>query len=320
MSLVPKFENEISHFFQSEKDVKVAVAVSGGSDSLALTLLCFDYLDKNCGKLVALTIDHGLREESSLEAEIVQKLLKDLQITHHILKWEGEKPKSNIQEEARIARYRLLTDFCNENGIKYLLTAHHEDDQAENFIIRAERGAGIYGLAGISKLTEINKIKIFRPLLNFNKKDLQDYLKERNINWIEDPSNNNLNFARVRARKLLAENPAWTKKLATISNNLAKTKEAIDFYVDKEASKLVRFVEDTAIFSCEEFNKLPQEIRFRMLEKLVQTIGKKNKPSRGERIGNLLEKLSAAESFKASTLGSCLIIKKKHEFIIKPEH
>ncbi len=320
MSFISKFEQEISSILGRQEGATIAVAVSGGSDSLALCLLSSNYFNKQGGKVIALTIDHGLRPESSIEANNLNKLFTKLQISHYILKWKGEKPKSNIQEKARLARYKLLTDFCHQHNIQFLLTAHHEDDQAENFIIRAERGAGIYGLAGITKIIEINKIKIVRPLLNFNKKDLQEYLREKKIQWVEDPSNLNPRFARVRARMFLAKNPQWTKKIASISNNLAKTKEAIEFYLNKAITDLVHFSENKALFAFKEFNALPQEIRFRMLEKLLQKIGNKDKPPRSERIEGLLIKLYSPDVFKASTLANCLIYKHKNECIIKPEY
>ncbi len=237
-----RFQVEISQLVDLTSNLNFAVAVSGGSDSLALCLLIDQWLKSKDSKLVAITIDHQLRPESSEEALQVQQLLNHYDIEHVIIPWLGVKPAGNIQEVARLARYKLLTDYCLQHGIDYLVTGHQQNDQAENFIIRADHGAGIYGLAGIPAITTYNNIKIVRPLLNFTKQELQDYLIERNIKWIEDPSNRNERFARVRVRKFLKNYPQWIKKLANISINLARTKEAVDYLLNQSIEKFVTFI------------------------------------------------------------------------------
>lgn len=301
-------------------DINIAVAVSGGSDSLALCFL-FNKLVKECGgNFCCVTIDHQLRRESSSEAQKVNEILSYHNIKHYIIPWVGEKPKANIQENARIARYKLLADFCKQHSIGYLATGHQKNDQAENFIIRIEHGSGIYGLSGIPQMTEINGVSVIRPLLKFSKDELQSFLMAEEIKWIEDPSNQNEHFARARIRKVLNQHPEFIDKIATASINLSRAKEVVEYMLQNSLSDLVNYPQSNrATFSFEKFNQLPQEIRFRMLSKLLQEIGGNLKSARGERIENLISKIEAGVAFKASTLGGCLISRKREQIIIMEE-
>ena len=302
------------------KGIRIAAAVSGGSDSMALCILLSRFVREYDGELHCITIDHRLRDSSSSEAIRVGKILESLNINHKILPWEGTKPKSNIQEEARLVRYNLLTDYCHQHGILYLSTGHQKNDQAENFIIRLEHGSGVYGLSGIPKLGEFNQIKIIRPLLEFTKEELQNFLESQNIGWIEDPSNKNEKFTRVKIRNILNKHPEWIDKLATVSKNLSRAKDCIEYMLNKAIEELVEIQHNCITIKQEEFNKLPQEIRFRMVTKLLQDFSKNQKPARGERIENLLAKIATGNAFKASTLSGCLISRKKDKIIIKLEN
>lgn len=301
------------------KNSKIAVAVSGGSDSLALCVLLNQFVKEYGGQLHCLTINHQLRNDSLSEAIKVGEILKELGINHHIIPWEGDKPKSNIQEEARIARYNLLTEYCHNHDISYLATGHQKNDQAENFIIRLEHGSGVYGLSGIPSIGEFNKIKIIRPLLSFTKQELQDFLISQNIEWVEDPSNQNEKFTRVKIRNILNQYPEWIDKLATVSNNLSKTKDCIEYFLNKSIAELVEHHSSYVAIKQEGFNELPQEIRFRMLTKLLQDFSSNPKPARGERLENLLAKIETGKAFKASTLSGCLVSRKKDNIIITLE-
>lgn len=297
----------------------IAVAVSGGSDSLALSLLMAKFAEENNINLHCITIDHQLRLESSKEAEQTKELLAKYNIKHITISWTGDKPKANIQEKARIARYKLLTEYCQKHNIKYLCTGHQKNDQAENFIIRAEHGSGLYGLAGIPKLNEFNKIQIIRPLLDFSKNELIDFLNKNHINWCEDPSNQNEKFTRVKIRKFLDKHSEWVDKLVALSDNLAHAKEAIEYIVNEKFLNLVNVDSNQATIKLADFNLLPQEIRFRLALRTLQLFYPENKPPRGERLDNLLKKIKDEKNFKASTLAGCLIAKKKDILIIKLE-
>jgi tRNA(Ile)-lysidine synthase len=184
-----------------ERAPHVAVGVSGGPDSLALTLLLAEWAHSRNGRVDALTIDHRLRPDSTSEAEQVGRWLAHLPgITHRILPWSEPKPQSGIQAAARDARYRLLAADCRDHAILHLCVAHHRDDQQETHRLRAGHGSGSLGLAGMSAARPLDGVRLLRPLLGVAKVELVDLLQARDQAWISDPSNRNPAFERVRLR------------------------------------------------------------------------------------------------------------------------
>lgn len=188
----------------------LAVAVSGGSDSLALLLLLRDWLGAKNGRLTALSVDHALRPEAAAECRQVGALVDALngdpaapQIEHHILTWEGEKPATGLMAAARAARYRLLAAWCRTHDVLHLAVAHHADDQAETVLMRADHGSGASGLAGMSALRCLEGVRLLRPVLGWRKEALMAGLRAAGISWIEDPSNRAEKFERIRWRQRL---------------------------------------------------------------------------------------------------------------------
>jgi tRNA(Ile)-lysidine synthase len=188
----------------------LAVGVSGGPDSLALTLLLGGWAANRNGRVAALTVDHRLRPESTAEAETVGRWLANQPgITHHILPWTGPKPAQGIQAAARAARYRLMSGFCRDQAILHLCVAHHRDDQHETHRLRAGHGSGPIGLAGMSAVRALDGVRLLRPLLGVAKAELIAWLAARGQPWIADPSNDNPGFERGRLRAAAApENAA----------------------------------------------------------------------------------------------------------------
>ena len=185
----------------------IAVAVSGGPDSLALAYLAKCYSIKHKIKVKYFIVDHKLRKESSLEAETVKSILNKIDINCKILKWNGKKPSKNIQAEARDKRYSLLANECQKNNINYLLLGHHINDLFENFFIRLARGSGLKGLISFSKNTmyKNKNLNILRPLLDLEKKDLLYISRKVFSFFVSDPSNKNKDYQRTRIRNLLKE-------------------------------------------------------------------------------------------------------------------
>jgi tRNA(Ile)-lysidine synthase len=184
-----------------ERTPHMAVGVSGGPDSLALTLLLAEWAHRRNGRLVALTVDHQLRADSAAEAEQVGRWLAHLpNVSHRILSWTGPKPESGIQAAAREARYRLLAAYCGDHAILHLCVAHHRDDQLETHRLRAGHGSGTIGLAGMSAVRPLDGVRLLRPLLSVAKAELLALLVARDQRWITDPSNSNPAFERVRLR------------------------------------------------------------------------------------------------------------------------
>ncbi len=186
------------HFFGLRE--KIAVGVSGGADSLCLALLLHRWASKHHTSIVALTVDHGLRVESTLEAQTVAVKMRNLGIEHHILFWEGAKPSAGIQSKAREARYRLLTKWCKANGARHLAVGHHGMDQVETVLMRLSRGSGFQGLAGMRPVVMKEGIICLRPLLTFTPESIHATLRRSGLSPIDDPSNQSLTFERVRWR------------------------------------------------------------------------------------------------------------------------
>lgn len=187
-------------FAPFEPGPALAVAVSGGADSLALTLLAARWAAGGGGSLLALHVDHGLRETSCDEAAWLEGRLRSHGIACTILRWQGEKPAHGLQERARAERYRLLERACHERGILHLLLAHHADDQGETIAMRAGSGSTAHGLAGMAAVRELSHLRLLRPLLTLPKARLIATLEALGERWIEDPSNRDHRFWRARHR------------------------------------------------------------------------------------------------------------------------
>jgi tRNA(Ile)-lysidine synthase len=183
----------------------VIAAVSGGSDSTALLLLLRDYLERfaPATRLVAVTVDHALRSDSATEAAGVGQFCTRLGITHDIQKWTGSKPETGLAAAAREARHDLLARAADDWKTDLVFTGHTADDQAETVLMRQSRDQG-RGLAGIAPATLFNEsIWIARPLLAVRRNDLRHFLRYKDVNWVNDPSNSDDAFERPRIRKTL---------------------------------------------------------------------------------------------------------------------
>jgi tRNA(Ile)-lysidine synthase len=221
---------------------RVAVAVSGGSDSMALLRLVVDWSRSQHGprEVYALTVDHGLRDGSGTEAAQVARWCERLQLPHVTLPWVGEKPQTGIQAKARAARYDLLAQWCRKNAVPIFMTGHTADDQAETVFMRQQRTNSPKSLAGIWPENEWLGVRVLRPLLTTHRETLRSYLRDLEQFWLEDPSNDNPRFERVRVRQALAGMPvenlqdiaAASQKVVREDNHLAKTWLAIHLYTD----------------------------------------------------------------------------------------
>ena len=319
---ISKIFKEFSSSLIIKEDL--AVAVSGGPDSLALAYLAKCYSIKNKIKVKYFIVDHKLRKESSLEAKTVKEILKKIDINCKILKWNGKKPSTNIQAEARNKRYSLLTNECKKTGIKYLLLGHHINDLFENFFIRLVRGSGLKGLISFSKNTKyINKDpNILRPLLDLEKNDLL-YISKKVFNFfVKDPSNINEDYKRTRIRNLLRsleKEGLDKKKLITTINNLKDSDKSIKFYVNRNIEKNSVFFKKKNIYILNyNFFDQSHEIIFRSLTTVIQRVGKNYYPVRGKSINKLVEGINT-KSFSKVTLGGCFIDRINNSVLISKE-
>tara|TARA_Y100000768_G_C23913127_1_gene650978 strand:+ start:119 stop:1144 length:1026 start_codon:yes stop_codon:yes gene_type:complete len=294
------------------------VALSGGPDSLALSFLAKVYSIKNFLKIKFIIVDHKLRKNSTLEAKFVKKKIKEYGINLKILTWNGKKPNSNIQSVAREKRYNLLISEAKKYKIKNILLGHHLDDVFENFFIRILRGSGLNGLVSLDKKTKNKNINLIRPLLNFHKNDLMYVCKNVFGSFVEDPSNKDEKFKRVKIRnflKQLEKEGLDKNKLLLTIKNLKFSNETIKFYTRKNLYENVSFLgKKSFVILKENFFYQSAEVVFRSLSEIIKFVGEKYYPVRGKKIERIIKQVNDKSSFKV-TLGGCLI-KKVHRTVI----
>ena len=312
-----KFENS----FKIDKNF--IVAVSGGADSLALAFLTKLFSFKNNLNPKYYIVDHKLRKGSTIEANKVKKILKTLNITSQILTVRSKKPQNSIQSFARKKRYDLLFSKCKKLKINNLVLGHHMDDLFENFFLRMVRGSGLKGLVSLGEITRIKNINLLRPLIKFDKKDLLFVSKFVFKFYVDDPSNYNTKFNRIRIRnfidqlKLIGLNK---KKFQLTIENLKSSDKTIRFYVNrnKKVNSKVNERKKELILK-EDFFDNSYEVVFRSLTDLIHFIGKKQNPVRGKKIDNILTKIKKRRLFK-ETLGGCVIKMINRTVILTKEH
>jgi tRNA(Ile)-lysidine synthase len=258
----------------------IVLAVSGGPDSIALMWLAARWRRTLARgpRLIAVTVDHGLRSEAAREARDVKQLARTLDLPHRTLRWTGAKPKTGLPAAAREARYRLLAQAARASGATHILTAHTRDDQAETLLMRLLRGSGIAGLAAMARETEREGVFLARPLLDVSKSQLIATLKKAKIGFADDPTNRDTAFTRPRLRALmpaLAEEGADSRNLARLASRLARANAAVEVLADG-AERYLALRDGGASqpgFDAEAFVALPEEIRVRLLKRAIDCAG-----------------------------------------------
>ncbi len=309
-----------------EKDLKLdedfIVAVSGGPDSLALCFLSKIYSIKKHLKVKYLHVDHKLRNNSTKEAKFIKLLLKKLNNNLEILTWVGRKPKSNIQSVARDKRYELLINNAKKLKINNILLGHHEDDLIENFFIRILRGSGLNGIASFDQKTNQQNINLIRPLLKFSKIKLAHITKKVFKKHIEDPSNKNDQFKRVKIRNFIKnlELEGLDKgKFNLTIKNLRFANESIKYFVEKNLKdNSTNLNINKFVILNKNFFLQPEEVVFRSLTEVLKGVGKKYYPVRGKKIDKLIYRIKNDNSF-ITTLGNCVIKKVNDSVIVSKE-
>lgn len=301
------------------KKTSIAVAVSGGADSMALCLLLAEWAKFNQQKIVALTVDHGLRQGAAEEVLKVSNWLAVLDISHEILYWEGEKPTTGIQAAARNARYRLMAHWCHENNFTVLMTAHHLEDQVETFLLRAERGSGLDGLASMRAVASLEGIALVRPLLSVSKVLLREFLIDRQQLWIEDPSNQNLAFQRTGIRQLvgrLKQRGLIPERILGLINHFRDLRQQFAEVVAVFFERAVRILPEAyGVVHLEALKLLPDPILERVLVQIISELSGKFYPPRRQRIKYSMENIKSAE-ISNFTLGGCHFIFKGSTVIV----
>ncbi len=309
----------------------LAVAVSGGGDSMALLAMVARWAEHQVmasgpglardkiAPVTALTVDHGIRPESAQEAHWVGEQAARFGIPHVVLSAPDIKlSPSNLQAEARDLRYRLMERWCRKMGVPTLLTAHTLDDQAETFLMRLARGSGVDGLAAMASRTVLYDaahrptIELVRPLLHMPRERLRATLDQVGLSWLEDPSNEDQRFARVRFRRLaalLAEEGLTADRLAVTAERMARARAALEDYQ-------ARLVRDCVFWHRAGFARLetgafvraPEDVALRVLAGVIRSVGGQTFPPRFDRLERIFAAVRSGTLHRGRTLGGCRIV------------
>ncbi|WP_244430700.1 tRNA lysidine(34) synthetase TilS [Methylocystis sp. ATCC 49242] len=273
------------------------LAVSGGPDSVALMLLAAQWPDRRSHDIAVATVDHGLRPEARREAEQVGAWANALGFPHHVLTWQGEKPRTRVQERARTARYALLADCAGRIGAGAIVTAHHADDQAETILFRLTRGSGVAGLAGMTAESRCGGVALLRPLLGLRKAALEEICRRCDHDYFRDPSNIDEHYARARLRKLrplLAAQGLDDEALLRLGQRAAHADAALNFCAENARERAIVDVDsETARFDAAALRELPPEIVQRLLAGEIARLAPLA-PLRLERLERAARRLVAA--------------------------
>jgi tRNA(Ile)-lysidine synthase len=302
----PISAREARRLFADLKNAPALVlAVSGGPDSVALMWLAARWQRSLARgpKLVAVTVDHGLRPEAAREAREVKRQAAELALTHRTLRWRGAKPKTGLPAAARQARYRLLAQAARAAGATHVLTAHTRDDQAETLLMRLLRGSGIAGLSAMARVTMRDGIVLARPLLDVPKSQLIATLKRAKLGFADDPTNRDTTFTRPRLRALLPQLAAEggdARNLVRLAGRLSRANAAVEVLTDG-AERFLRLRDrgdaphgpGARSFEAAAFATLPEEVRLRLLQRAIDALGHEG-PAELGKVETLLAALDQA--------------------------
>lgn len=290
---------------------RLAVACSGGPDSMALTALLTEWCAEAGVSLTALIVDHRLRAEAAAEAAQVRDWLAERDVTAEILTWRGDRPAANLQAEARAARYTLMLDWCRRHGTPALALAHHRDDQAETVLLRLARGSGVDGLAGMAPRSERDGVMLLRPLLAIGRARLHAVLADRAWPYVSDPSNDDVSFARVRMRRLLpalAREGIDAARLAGTATAMARARNALATAAEALLADAAAVAPDGYVLVAgERLQQAPDDLALRALAKVLMAVGGQTYPPRLERLERLLDAIRREGLEGGRTLAGCRI-------------
>ena len=311
------FKNNLKNI----KNKNLTIAVSGGPDSLALSALANILQQENKNKILFAHVDHKIRKNSSKEALLLKKILKKQKMNLNILD-NDQKIKSNIQGKAREIRYNLLSNFSKINKIRYILTAHHRDDQVETFLIRLSRGSGVQGLSSMRSNVRLNaNSNIVRPLLDIKKKDLIYIAKKMFSKIIKDPSNQNNKYLRTRIRHLkniFEEAGISYDQIIKSIKNISSANDTLNRYIDKIYKVNVKIHKNKLKLNFKNISLETQEVQLKIISDSLKKFVKSYYPPRSKKVVNLIKKLQISDK-KKFTLGGCIIQKAGNYVIITKE-
>lgn len=309
----------------------VAVAFSGGGDSTALLHLLSRWSAqflKTSFKIYALSVDHGLRDDSADEARMIGDYVAGFENVEHVIlthEWGDGLPESRVMEQARQLRYGLMRGFCGEHAIAHLYLGHHRDDQAETFLMRLAKGSGLDGLCGMRDAQPycdgcveergddyLSPLTLMRPLLFATHTELVSYCTQHQLQWVEDPTNQNIKYSRNKIRQampVLEEEGLSSKRLSYTAERFMRAKDALEFYADQEWREILHeHGQDYIIMDKSRLLALPEEMILRILFRCYTLLRPEREyRPRMQRLENLVERIMNESRFKAASLGGCVI-------------
>lgn len=307
----------------------MAVAVSGGPDSMALLCVMANYAIQNQIQLHVLSVDHGLRPEAHAEIDQVREFVQanNSNLLHHeTLTWQHDNPDTAVMEKARSARYELMAQYCEGYNIKLLFIAHHQDDQAETFLIRLSKGSGLDGLSAMQPIQQYNDhMFLARPFLDMPKSDLIAYCDQHKITYAKDPSNENEKYLRPRLRAsmdVLSEEGLTPKRLSFTAKRLSRARRALEEIAGNAyQSCLIEKEQNHISFDFVSLKSCPLEISFRVIAMALETFRTDEVYQvRMEKLEDLVDDMMQNTDFKPRTLGGCrFAIMKKDKVILRIE-
>ena len=299
------------------------LAVSGGSDSLALLHAFARLPQEKRPPLRVATVDHALRDEARAEAEFVSKVCSGLGLPHAILTLTWKDGATVSQAQARRARYGELAQHAREFGLGMIATGHTLDDQLETVFIRMGAGSGPHGLSGMADIAPVPvwpegyDVAIARPLLGETRQTLQSFLFDHGVNWVDDPSNENTAFERVRVRRILSEQPSLAETLHQIAQSASKRRmQSAAALSDWAKEHLVFHPGGAAGFPIESFLSLNEDMRTRCMAALLTSVGGKEPMPRQEKLESIVD-LSGFDAGR--TLHGCLLKRSENFCLVTPE-
>jgi tRNA(Ile)-lysidine synthase len=294
----------------------LGVAVSGGGDSVALLHM----LAARGEGLRAVTVDHGLRDESASEAAQVSSLCEDLGIPHSVLKWQNWDKSGNLQDEARKARLRLITAWAAEEKLTHVAMGHTLDDQAETVLLRLARGSGVDGLSGMAAFRTTGPLTWVRPLLHARRDELRAYLVKNGVDWIDDPSNDDPKYDRIKARQafaILADLGITPDGLVATANRMQDARMALEAATLALADRCVEITDAGEVrLEMASFNTAPDELRFRLLSATLQWISGAPYRPRFDSLRGVLARISTETG---QTLHGCVVRSHSGNIIVRRE-
>lgn len=293
-----------------------AVAVSGGGDSVALMFLLADWAKANA-KIppTVLTVDHGLMPNSARHARDVAARAKKAGLKAEVLVWKASKPKSDIEAQAREARYRLIGEWCKAHKINGVYVAHTMEDQAETFLLRLGRGSGLDGLSAMRPValypaSGFDELRVVRPLMGIGRSELREFLTSRKESWVEDAMNADPRFGRARLRAawpMLEDLGLSSARIADAARHLGRAREALDHATENLLARASRVADGEAYLDPARLAAAPREIGLRSFAWLLSRVSGQPYRPRFERLERLFDAICRGELVAARTLHGCRI-------------